>query len=129
MGEGFNRRLVVVVPTDRGDNIRIISARRANRQERKFYEGETEQDQPKWNARRLQFLARPTWKICAALFGRNERGSPCARRRKGFFKLEKSKRVAPKTHSSRSVDMKQSGVGREDGKVALNLLREPKNLW
>jgi len=42
MGEAFNGRLVVVVHTDRGDNIRIISARRANRRERKFYEEETE---------------------------------------------------------------------------------------
>jgi len=42
MDEAFNGRLVVVVHTDRGDNIRIISARRANRQERKFYEEETE---------------------------------------------------------------------------------------
>ena len=38
MGTAFNGKLLVVVHTDRGDNIRIISARRANRRERKFYE-------------------------------------------------------------------------------------------
>jgi uncharacterized DUF497 family protein len=38
MGRAFNRKLLVVVHTDRGDNIRIISARRASRRERKFYE-------------------------------------------------------------------------------------------
>jgi len=32
--------LLVVVHTERGDNIRIISARRANSRERKFYEEE-----------------------------------------------------------------------------------------
>jgi uncharacterized DUF497 family protein len=40
MGKAFNGKLLVVVHTDRGDNIRIISARRANRRERKFYEKE-----------------------------------------------------------------------------------------
>ncbi len=38
MGRAFNAKLLVVVQTDRGDNIRIISARRASRRERKFYE-------------------------------------------------------------------------------------------
>jgi len=38
MGAAFSDKLVVVVHTERGDNIRIISARRASRQERKFYE-------------------------------------------------------------------------------------------
>ena len=38
MGRTFNAKLLVVVQTDRGDNIRIISARRASRRERKFYE-------------------------------------------------------------------------------------------
>jgi uncharacterized protein len=38
MGRAFNAKLLVVVHTDRGDNIRIISARRASRRERKFYE-------------------------------------------------------------------------------------------
>jgi uncharacterized DUF497 family protein len=38
MGRAFNGKLLVVVHTDRDDNIRIISARRANRRERKFYE-------------------------------------------------------------------------------------------
>jgi hypothetical protein len=37
-GRTFNGKLLVVVHTDRGDNIRIISARRATRRERKFYE-------------------------------------------------------------------------------------------
>jgi uncharacterized DUF497 family protein len=38
MGRAFNGKLLVVVHTDRGDNIRIISARRASRPERNFYE-------------------------------------------------------------------------------------------
>jgi uncharacterized DUF497 family protein len=38
MGSTFNGKLLVVVHTDRGDNIRIISARRASRRERKLYE-------------------------------------------------------------------------------------------
>jgi uncharacterized protein len=42
MGIAFTGKLLVVVHTDRGDNIRIISARRANRRERKSYEKGTE---------------------------------------------------------------------------------------
>lgn len=38
MGEALGNKLLVVVHTERGDNIRIISARRANSRERKFYE-------------------------------------------------------------------------------------------
>jgi uncharacterized DUF497 family protein len=38
MGTAFTGKLLVVVHTDRGDNIRIISARRADRRERKSYE-------------------------------------------------------------------------------------------
>ena len=38
IGRAFNGKLFVVVHTDRSDNIRIISARRASRRERKFYE-------------------------------------------------------------------------------------------
>ena len=38
LGESHGRRLVVVVFTERGENIRIISARRASRRERKDYE-------------------------------------------------------------------------------------------
>jgi uncharacterized DUF497 family protein len=38
MGRAFNGKLLVVVHTDRSDNIRIISARRASRRERRFYE-------------------------------------------------------------------------------------------
>jgi uncharacterized protein len=38
MGSAFTGKLTVVVHTDRGDNIRIISARRASRRERKSYE-------------------------------------------------------------------------------------------
>jgi uncharacterized DUF497 family protein len=36
--ETDRKRLVVVVPTERGGNIRIISARRANRVERQSYD-------------------------------------------------------------------------------------------
>jgi uncharacterized DUF497 family protein len=38
LGESFRRRLVVVVFTERGDRIRIISARLATRGERRDYE-------------------------------------------------------------------------------------------
>jgi uncharacterized DUF497 family protein len=38
IGQSHTRRLLVVVHTDRGDNIRVISARRASRRERKAYE-------------------------------------------------------------------------------------------
>jgi len=39
IGQSIQRRLLVVVHTDRGDNIRIINARVANAHERKTYEG------------------------------------------------------------------------------------------
>jgi len=38
VGRAFSVKFLVVVHTERGDNIRIISARRASRRERKFYE-------------------------------------------------------------------------------------------
>ncbi len=38
MGRAFTGKLLVVVHTERGNNIRIISARPASRRERKFYE-------------------------------------------------------------------------------------------
>lgn len=38
MGRAFTDKLLIVVHTDRGNNIRIISARRASRRERTFYE-------------------------------------------------------------------------------------------
>jgi len=38
IGESRRRRLLVVVHTDRGNAVRIISARRATRRERKAYE-------------------------------------------------------------------------------------------
>lgn len=41
MGSSYRGKLVVVVHTERGDNIRIISARPANRRERKAYEEST----------------------------------------------------------------------------------------
>ena len=34
-----NNRILVVVHSERGDNIRIISARKATKRERKYYEG------------------------------------------------------------------------------------------
>ena len=40
IGKAFDNKLLVVVHTERGDNIRIISAGRANSRERKFYEEE-----------------------------------------------------------------------------------------
>jgi uncharacterized DUF497 family protein len=42
MGRAFDGKLLVVVHTDRGDNIRIISARRANKREQKLYEQKVE---------------------------------------------------------------------------------------
>ena len=41
VGMSTRQRLLVVVHTERGDNIRIISARRATKQERKSYEEES----------------------------------------------------------------------------------------
>ena len=41
VGKAFADKLLVVVHTDRGDNIRVISARAASRRERKFYEKST----------------------------------------------------------------------------------------
>jgi len=38
LGESFRARLIVVVHTDRGDRIRLISARLATRNERRSYE-------------------------------------------------------------------------------------------
>ena len=38
IGNSHRQKLLVVVHTDRGDSIRIISARRASRRERKMYE-------------------------------------------------------------------------------------------
>jgi uncharacterized DUF497 family protein len=42
VGRAFNGKLIVVVHTERGDNIRIISARGASRRERKFFEEKIE---------------------------------------------------------------------------------------
>jgi uncharacterized DUF497 family protein len=39
MGSTYLGRILVVVHTERGDNIRIVSARRATRTERRSYEG------------------------------------------------------------------------------------------
>ena len=44
LGTSHNGKLLVVVPTERGESIRLISARRASRQERKKYEESTQQD-------------------------------------------------------------------------------------
>jgi uncharacterized DUF497 family protein len=38
LGESHFRKLLVVVHTERGDNLRVISARRASRRERNTYE-------------------------------------------------------------------------------------------
>jgi len=38
IGKSFKNRLLVVIHTERGDNIRIISARKAKKIERKDYE-------------------------------------------------------------------------------------------
>ena len=40
LGQSFQGRLLVVVHTDRGDTVRIISARSATRRERQDYEEE-----------------------------------------------------------------------------------------
>jgi len=41
LGYSYRNRTLVVIHTERGDTIRIISARRATRQERKTYEKST----------------------------------------------------------------------------------------
>jgi uncharacterized protein len=41
IGESSRGRLLMIAHTDRGDNIRIISAREVTRQERQFYEKES----------------------------------------------------------------------------------------
>jgi uncharacterized DUF497 family protein len=41
LGESHRRRLLVVVFTERGENLRLISARVANRRERRDYEAGT----------------------------------------------------------------------------------------
>lgn len=41
VGEAFSGRLLVVVHTDRGESIRLISARLATRRERRQYEQES----------------------------------------------------------------------------------------
>ncbi len=38
IGMSYNNCILVVVHTERGDNIRIISARKATKKERKYYE-------------------------------------------------------------------------------------------
>ena len=38
LGRAMNSKILVVVHTERGDNLRIISARRANPREKKTYE-------------------------------------------------------------------------------------------
>jgi len=38
IGMSFKNRLTIVVHTERGNNIRIISARKATKKERKYYE-------------------------------------------------------------------------------------------
>jgi len=44
IGMSQSGKLLVVVHTERGDNIRIISARKVTRRERKNYEDKTRQD-------------------------------------------------------------------------------------
>ena len=44
LGTSHNGKLLVVVHTERGESIRIISARRASRKERKTYEESTKQN-------------------------------------------------------------------------------------
>ena len=41
LGQSHTRKMLVVVHTERSDNLRIISARRASRRERKTYEEST----------------------------------------------------------------------------------------
>lgn len=38
MGKSYKNRLLVVIHTERGDNIRIISARKTTRKEKEYYE-------------------------------------------------------------------------------------------
>ena len=41
IGLSYKNKLLVVVHTENGDNIRIISARKATKKERSYYENET----------------------------------------------------------------------------------------
>lgn len=38
VGNSYKNRILIVVHTERGENIRIISARKATKRERKYYE-------------------------------------------------------------------------------------------
>ena len=38
IGMSYNNRILVVIHTERGDNVRVISARKATKKERKYYE-------------------------------------------------------------------------------------------
>ena len=38
IGKSYKNRILIVIHTERGDNIRIISARKATKKERVFYE-------------------------------------------------------------------------------------------
>ena len=46
LGNSYKDRLLVVVHTARGDNIRLISARRASKKERKQYEESSKRSGP-----------------------------------------------------------------------------------
>src|SRR5262249_36340110 len=80
LGESHRGRLLVVVSTDRGDTIRIISARVATRRERKDYEEGTEGAARSGPAGRLGFQQRGTGQVRQALRGRHERGRARPRR-------------------------------------------------
>lgn len=38
IGQSYKKRILIVIHTERGDNIRIISARKASKRERTYYE-------------------------------------------------------------------------------------------
>lgn len=46
IGDSYKDRLLVVVHTDRGDHIRLISARKATKKERKQYEENAQRSRP-----------------------------------------------------------------------------------
>jgi len=102
MGKALGNKLLVVVHTERGDNIRIISARRANSRERKFYE-EIPQIGSAIDGKQLRFLASDTRKVRASLCARGERRDPGARCRQSIPHFEGSEFFPAKNHSAASL--------------------------
>jgi len=104
IGASYRGKLLVVAHTERGDNIRIISARAASRRERRDYEEGTWTEQR--DAARVRFFARRPWKIRAALRAGKQRRRIRARRCKSVSEWWSSKQFAAQLgedHSSPEI--------------------------